>query len=56
MSWSLSASGHSDDPAAEKALAALLGAALRQAGPAVSGATFGGSSFSGDPRDLEVTQ
>lgn len=54
MSWSLSASGHTDDPETEKALAALIGAALKQAGDAVSTASFYGGSVSGDPR--EVTQ
>jgi hypothetical protein len=54
----LSASGHTDDPETEKALATMLGQALAQAGSAVSGASFGGSSYSGDPRELatEVTQ
>jgi hypothetical protein len=58
LSWSLSASGHTDDPETEKALAAMLGQALAQAGSAVSGASFGGSAYSGDPRELatEVPQ
>lgn len=57
MSWSLSASGHADDPEAEKILAAALGQVLAQASTAVSYASFGGSAYSGDPRELatEVT-
>lgn len=50
MSWSLSASGHADNPGDEKALAAALGQAL--AGQTVSYASFSGSGFSGDPREL----
>ncbi len=52
MSWSLSASGHADNPDDEKALATALGQALANASTAVSYASFGGSGFSGDPRDL----
>lgn len=52
MSWSLSASGHADNPDDEKALAAALGQSLAQAGATVSYASFSGSGFSGDPRDL----
>lgn len=53
MSWSLSASGHADNPDDEAALAAKLGAVLADAGPAVGYASFGGSRWSGDPRDLQ---
>lgn len=58
MSWSLSASGHSDDPELEKTLAAAVGQALAQASTIVSTAGFYGNGFSGDPRELatEVTQ
>jgi len=52
VSWSLSASGHADDPGLEKILAKSLGQVLAEAGLAVTGASFAGSSFSGDPRDL----
>lgn len=52
MSWTLSASGHADDPEAEKRLAAALGQALADQGTAVSLASFSGAGISGDPRDL----
>ena len=52
MSWSLSASGHADDPEVEKRLAWHLGVALAAAGKAVYGVTFSGPTFSGDPRTL----
>jgi hypothetical protein len=52
MSWSLSASGHADDPEQELILARALGQALRNAGSAVSSVSFGGSAYSGDIREL----
>jgi hypothetical protein len=54
----LSASGHADNPEIEKALAAAIGQVLAQASTAVSNASFGSGSYSGDPRELatEVTQ
>ena len=52
MSWSLSASGHADNPDDEKALAAAIGQVLANANTAVSYASFGGSGYSGDPREL----
>lgn len=52
MSWSLTASGHADDPEQEKTLAASLGQVLANAGTAVSGTSFSGSGYNGDPRDL----
>ena len=52
MSWSLSASGHADDPEHEKVLAASIGQILAQAGVIVSTAGFYGNGFTGDPRDL----
>lgn len=54
MSWSLSASGHADNPDDEKMLAARIGQVLAQAGAAVSHASFGGSAYNGDPRDVPV--
>jgi len=56
VSWSLSASGHSPDLADEKRLAEALGRVLADAGPAVSGASFGGGGFTGDPRQLAATE
>ena len=50
MSWSLSASGHADNPEAEQKIAARIGEVLAQAGEAVSYASFSGGGFSGDPR------
>lgn len=55
MSWSMTASGHAGDPEQEKTLAASLGKVLRDAGTVVSGASFGGTGYSGDPRDLADT-
>ena len=52
MSWSLSASGHADNPELEKILAKNLGSVLAGAGNVVTSASFGGSTFSGDPREL----
>lgn len=52
MSWSLSASGHADTPEADKDLAARVGQLLADAGPAVTGASWAGSGYSGDPREL----
>jgi hypothetical protein len=52
MSWSLSASGHADNHEAERRLAEALGQVLKDAGPVVSSASFGGSSYGGDPRLL----
>lgn len=52
MSWTLSASGHADDAEQEKSLAAHIGHLLAGAGSVVSFASFGGSAYSGDPRDL----
>lgn len=52
MSWSLTASGHAGDPEQEKILAASLGKVLGDAGTVVSGASFSGTGYNGDPRDL----
>jgi hypothetical protein len=52
MSWSITASGHAGDPQQEKILAGRLGQVLAEAGPAVGGASFSGSAYSGDPREL----
>jgi hypothetical protein len=51
LSWTLSASGHAADPETEQAIADEIGVVLARAGTAVSYASFGGSGFSGDPRD-----
>ena len=54
MSWSLSASGHAGNPDDEKILAAQIGLALAKAGTTVSYASFSGSSYNGDPREVPV--
>lgn len=54
MSWSLSASGHADNPDDEKILAAQIGQVLAKAGKACSYAQFGGSGYNGDPREVPV--
>jgi hypothetical protein len=52
VSWSLSASGHVDDPGLEAVLAAKVGELLEAEGTQVSYASFSSSSFAGDPREL----
>lgn len=52
MTFSVSVSGHTDSPDDEKTLAGSLGQVLANAGPAVTFASFNGSGFTGDPRDL----
>lgn len=51
MSYSLSVSGHADDET-QVALAKAVGTVLRDAGSAVSSASWSGNGFSGDPRTL----
>jgi len=51
MSFSLSVSGHADQEA-QDALAARVGQVLKDAGPAVSSASWSGNGFNGDPRTL----
>jgi hypothetical protein len=51
MSFWLSVSGHADQET-QDALAAKVGTVLRDAGEAVSSASWSGNGFSGDPRDL----
>lgn len=52
MSWTLSASGHADDPEQEKILAASLGQVLANAGSVVGYANISGHAYTGDPREL----
>lgn len=54
MSWSLSASGHADNPDDEKILAAQIGQVLARAGAAVGYAQFSGNGYNGDPRQVPV--
>lgn len=52
MSFSISVSGHSDSAEDEQNIAKNIGQVLADAGPAVTFASFTGSAFNGDPRDL----